>query len=157
MRLTVLWVAKTKESHIKKYYEYYEKLLRRHAKLKIVELPEGKFSKGASIAAERKKESVALCNAIPKDAEVWYLDVKGELLSTEEFSKDLEALDHEGQHLCLMIGGAYGVDDEILDGMIHKRLSISPMTMSHQLIRVVLFEQLYRALDYAKGGKYHHG
>jgi 23S rRNA (pseudouridine1915-N3)-methyltransferase len=115
--------------------QHYQKLLARHARVELVEV--------------REDEQVA--RRLPERAYVSLLDREGEELDSLAFSRFLEERRQSGQDLCFVVGGPYGLD---LDG-VH-RLSLGRVTLPHQLARVVLLEQLYRAHKILAGEPYHY-
>ncbi|MCB6365304.1 23S rRNA (pseudouridine(1915)-N(3))-methyltransferase RlmH [Intestinibacillus massiliensis] len=136
----------------------YEKRLSAYCKLEIAELPEQRLPQTPSageIAAALAKESAAICAKIPQGASVIALCVEGKTLSSEAFADKLGTMAAHGvSRLCLLIGGSCGLD-EALKQDAALRLSMSPMTFPHHLARVMVLEQLYRALNILAGGKYH--
>jgi 23S rRNA (pseudouridine1915-N3)-methyltransferase len=116
--------------------QHYQKLLARHARLELVEVREDE-------AVERR---------LPDRAFTSLLAVEGRAYDSESFARFLEERRQSGRDVCFVIGGPYGLD---LDGVDH-RLSLGPLTLPHQLARVVLLEQLYRAHKILAGEPYHH-
>ncbi len=116
--------------------EHYAKLLRRHARLELVEVREDE-------AVERR---------LPDRAYVALLAVDGRQIDSAGLSRFLEERRQSGRDLCFVVGGAYGLELERAE----HRLSLGPMTLPHQLARVVLLEQLYRAHKILAGEPYHH-
>lgn len=117
---------------------HYEKLLGRHCRLELVEL----------------RDADRLGGRVPGRAFVSLLDDEGESFDSVGFSRFLEKRRMSGQDLCFVVGGAYGGAGGI---EADHRLSLGPMTLPHQLARVVLLEQLYRAHSILAGEPYHHG
>jgi 23S rRNA (pseudouridine1915-N3)-methyltransferase len=116
--------------------QHYQKLLARHARLEVIEL--------------REDEQVA--RRLPERAFVSLLDRAGDALDSEAFAAFLEQRRHNGRDLCFVVGGPKGLDLDAPD----RRLSLGPMTLPHQLARVVLLEQLYRAHKILAGEPYHY-
>jgi 23S rRNA (pseudouridine1915-N3)-methyltransferase len=116
--------------------EHYAKLLKRHARLELVEVREDE-------AVERR---------LPDRAYVSLLAVDGRQVDSDGLSRFLEERRQSGRDLCFVVGGAYGLELERAE----HRLSLGPMTLPHQLARVVLLEQLYRAHKILAGEPYHH-
>jgi 23S rRNA (pseudouridine1915-N3)-methyltransferase len=116
--------------------QHYQKLLARHVRLELIEV--------------REDEQVA--RRLPERAYVSLLDSAGEQMSSVQFSRFLEERRQSGRDLCLVVGGPFGLT---LDGVEH-RLSLGPMTLPHQLARVVLLEQLYRGHKIIAGEPYHY-
>ena len=136
----------------------YEKRLSAYCRLEIVELPEQRLPQSASageIAQAIEKEAALIEDRLPAGAAVVALCVEGKLLSSEELAGYLERLTVSGtSRLCLLIGGSHGLAERV-KRRAALRLSMSAMTFPHHLARVMVLEQLYRALNIAAGGKYH--
>ena len=135
MRYTVLAVGRLRPP-FSDDVAHYEKLLRRQARVEIVEV----------------REDEALARRIPERAFVVLLDAGGRQLSSEAFATFLEERRQGGRDVCFVLGGPYGTALEHHDQL----LSLGPMTLPHQLARVVLLEQLFRAHKILAGEPYHH-
>ena len=135
MKLTILAVGRLRPPYADDV-AHYLKMLRRYASVDVVELREG--------------EDVA--RRIPDRAFVVLLDAGGGQMTSEDFAAWLEARRHEGRPVCFVIGGAFGIALPSAD----LTLSLGRMTLPHQLARVVLVEQLYRAHRILAGEPYHH-
>jgi 23S rRNA (pseudouridine1915-N3)-methyltransferase len=116
--------------------QHYQKLLGRHARLQSIEV--------------REEERAA--RRLPERAFVCLLDREGEAMDSVAFSRFIEDRRQEGRDLCFVIGGPFGLELERCD----QRLSLGPITLPHQLARVVLLEQLYRAHKIIAGEPYHY-
>jgi 23S rRNA (pseudouridine1915-N3)-methyltransferase len=123
---------------------HYERLLRRHVRLETIELPE----------TDPELEGNAILKRISKDAYVCVLDREGRAASSESLAALLEERRAGGRDVCFVIGGPFGHD--VKDGHVDHRLSLGAMTLPHQLARVVLLEQLYRAHKILAGEPYHY-
>ena len=136
----------------------YVKRLGAYCKLEIVELPEQRLSQTPSEGETRQaldKEAALIAEKIPQGAAVIALCVEGKEMSSEQLADYLGRLTVSGtSRLCLVIGGSCGLSDKV-KARAALRLSMSPMTFPHHLARVMVLEQLYRALNIAAGGKYH--
>lgn len=136
----------------------YEKRLRAYCKLDIVELPEQRLPQSPSageIAAALEKEAALIEDKIPQGAAVCAMCIEGKQMASEALADWLDRLAVEGtSKLCFVIGGSCGLSDRIKQ-RASLRLSMSPMTFPHHLARVMVLEQVYRALNLAAGGKYH--
>lgn len=154
-KVLLLVVGDTKDGHIaalekdlltrcKKYFQ-----VERQVVTSSPFLSEDQIAKG--VTEETARLVAALKNA-PRP--VIYLDVVGKMQSTPEFAKSLQELKDSGQGVTFVIGGAYGTDVAALAP--DRRLSMSPMTTTHELIRVLFLEQLYRAGSINAGSRYHH-
>lgn len=158
MRITVVCVGKIKERFFSDAIKEYEKRLSRYCKLSVTEVPDGKTPDGASEALEeqiKKKEGERILKAIPEGAYVIALAIEGKQLSSEELAECVERLGVGGtSHIVFIIGGSLGLAKEVLQRADYL-LSFSRMTFPHQLMRVVLLEQLYRAYRIINGEPYH--
>ena len=158
MKITVLCVGKVKEKYFTGAIEEYAKRLSRYCKLEIVEVADEKTPDGASEALEeqiKQKEAERLMKCIPDDAYVCVLAILGKQLTSEELSEKINELGVRGtSHIVFVIGGSLGLAEGV-----NKRadflLSFSKMTFPHQMARVVLCEQIYRAFEISTNGKYH--
>lgn len=158
MKITLITVGKLKEKYLRDAAAEYEKRLRRYCKLELIEVADDKTPDGASETVEnqiRQKEGERIAKHLPKDAYVIALAIEGKMLSSEEFSEKIASLGLSGSsHLVFVIGGSLGLSPEILKGADY-RLSFSKMTFPHQLMRVVLLEQIYRAYRIISNEPYH--
>ena len=136
----------------------YAKRLGAYCKLEIIELPEQRLPQEPSageIAQALDREAALIEAKIPQGAAVVALCVEGKPVSSEQFADYLGKLTVSGtSRVCLLIGGSCGMAERIKQRAA-LRLSMSPMTFPHHLARVMVLEQLYRALNIAAGGKYH--
>lgn len=158
MKVTVVCVGKIKEKFFTEALGEYEKRLSRYLKLSIVELADEKTPDGAPEALEeqiKKKEGERILKAIPEGAFVIALAIEGKQLSSEALADYVEKLGVRGiGHIVFVIGGSLGLSKEVLiraDAL----LSFSKMTFPHQLMRVILLEQIYRAYRIINGEPYH--
>ena len=158
MKITVVCVGKIKEGFYRDAIAEYLKRLSKFAKTEIVEVADEKTTDGASEKAEeqiRQTEGTRILKAVPDDAFVCLLAIKGKELTSEELSEMISDLKVKGtSHICFIIGGSLGTSKEIYDRADYK-LSFSKMTFPHQLMRVVLLEQIYRRFKIAAGEPYH--
>ncbi len=154
-KVTFLQVGKSTPSFIKDGEEHFSTMLKKYCALQVITVPEGDFSSQQKILAEKKKETERLIKALPKDALIVYLDVEGKMMDTLQFAKHIQTWQEEGRKVCFVIGGAYGVSQEFMEH-VDVKISFSPMTTSHQMIRLFFLEQLYRAFSVVKGSAYHH-
>lgn len=158
MRISVLTVGKVKEKFYTQAIEEFTKRLGRYCKLEIIEVADEKTPDGAGAAIEAmilEKEGARLDKYIRADAYVIALAIEGKMLTSEELAHKIETLGVGGEsHIQFIIGGSLGLAPEIL-----KRadflLSFSKMTFPHQLMRVILLEQIYRSYKIIKKEPYH--
>ena len=158
MKITILTVGKIKEIYLKDAIAEYAKRLSRYCKLEIVEVADEKTIENASQVLEtqiRDKEAERLMKYIREDAYVITLEIKGKQLTSEELSEKINQLGIQGKsHIIFVIGGSIGLGDEILKRSDYA-LSFSKMTFPHQLMRVILLEQIYRSYRIINGEPYH--
>lgn len=153
--ITILAIGKIKAKYFQAAAEEYAKRLKSYVKLEIVELEAESFSEdeGSKIKA-KKKEGERILKFLKKhnNAEVIILDEKGKEFSSEKFAKFLDSID---RHIVIIVGGSLGWDEEIKKQPF-MRLSLSQMTYPHELARVVLLEQIFRAVAILKNKEYHY-
>ena len=158
MKITLFTVGKIKEKYLKDAVAEYSKRLNRYCKLEIVEVADEKTLDGASEAVEnqiRQKEGERISKYLREDAYVIALAIDGEMLSSEKFSEKIGRLGISGvSHIIFVIGGSIGLDNELLK-RADCRLSFSRMTFPHQLMRVILLEQIYRGYRILSNEPYH--
>lgn len=158
MKITIVTVRKIKEKYLKDAISEYSKRLSRYCKLEIVETADEKTPDGASELVEmqiRRKEGERIEKYLREDAYVIALAIDGKMLSSEEFSEKIGSLGVNGvSHIIFIIGGSIGLDDQILKRADYK-LSFSKMTFPHQLMRVILLEQIYRGYRILNHEPYH--
>lgn len=158
MKITLLTVGKIKEKYLRDGIAEYAKRLGRYCKLEIVEVQDEKTPDGASFAQEQQikaLEGERLLRCIKDTDYVTALAIDGKMLDSVELSENLERLFVQGKSsLVFVIGGSLGLSDEVLR-RVDYRLSFSKMTFPHQLMRMILLEQLYRSFRISKGEPYH--
>ena len=135
----------------------YQKRLNGFISTHIIALPAPRRSKNttsADIQKHKTSEGQAILNV--KKGKLWVLDVKGKSLSTEGLAQKLQNVMSDGQDISLVIGGADGLSDEVLT-QADFRWSLSDLTLPHPLVRVILLEQLYRAMSILHNHPYHRG
>ena len=158
MKITVIAVGKIKEKFFSEAIAEYQKRLSRYCKLEIVQVADEKTpDKASDLQNEQieKKEGERIFAHIKDGAYVIALAINGKMLSSEQLSAELERLGNQGQsQIVMIIGGSLGLSKEVLDRADYK-LSFSPMTFPHQLMRVVLLEQVYRGFKIMAGEPYH--
>lgn len=148
MKITVISVGKIKEKYLKEAIAEYTKRLSRYCRLEIIETPDEKTPDHAHSALEdtiRSKEAEKIVKHIREDAYIITLEIDGEQLSSEKLAEKIETLGIQGQSsVIFIIGGSIGLGEEVLCKSDF-RLSFSKMTFPHQLMRVILLEQIYRS------------
>ena len=158
MKITVITVGKIKEKYLKDAIAEYSKRLSKYCKLEIVEVADEKTPDNASDVVEdaiRAKEAERILKHVKDDAFVITLEINGKELSSEELADKIEKLGVQGtSHITFIIGGSIGLGQEVLQKS-NFALSFSKMTFPHQLMRVVLLEQIYRSYRIINGEPYH--
>ena len=157
MNVTVIAVGKLKESFLRDGCAEYVKRLGAYAKVNIIEINEERCSDNPSdseIQNVIKKEGERILKKIPKGAVVIPLCIEGKEYDSRDFSSMLESIALNSSHICFVIGGSFGLDAEV-KAMGKVKLSFGKMTLPHQLARMVLLEQVYRAFSISNNSKYH--
>ena len=158
MNIDLICVGKLKEKYLKDAISEYTMRLSKYCKLEIIEISDEKCPEDMSQAEELKiklKEGQSILRYVKEDSYVIALEIKGEQLSSEKFAGLINKLGIQGQsNITFVIGGSIGLSDELLK-RANYLLSFSPMTFPHQLMRVVLLEQVYRAFRIIRGEPYH--
>ena len=158
MKITILCVGKVKEKFYRDAISEFTKRLSRYCKMEIVEVADEKTVEDASeteIRLVKDKEGERLLKNIKDDAFVVCLCIDGKQLSSEALSEKIETLGIQGtSHIIFIIGGSLGLSDDVIKRANFK-LSFSPMTFPHQLMRVILLEQIYRAFRIMNHEPYH--
>ena len=157
LAIQIICVGKLKETYLKEAISEYSKRLSKHIKLDILELPDEKIPDKINnniMDLVKNKECNNILNHLKKDSYIIALDLKGKQFSSEEFSKNLEEISMENSHITFIIGGSLGLTDELLN-KCNQKICFSKMTFPHQLIRVFLLEQIFRAFKISNGETYH--
>ncbi len=157
MTVTIVCVGKLKEKFFRDAISEYEKRLSRFCKLKIIELSDEKIPDNAKEAEEKlilEREGKRILSAIDKNTPIIAMCVEGKLFSSEELSEKIESLQMAGGRVAFVIGGSLGLSDEVKSCAISK-ISFGRITLPHQLMRVVLAEQIYRAFKIINNENYH--
>lgn len=158
MKISVITVGKIKEKYLRDAIAEYSKRLSRYCKLEIVEVADEKTPDQASEAVEdaiRAKEGERILKYIRDDMYVITLEINGKMLTSEQFADKIESLGVQGKSsIAFVIGGSIGLGKEVLKRSDFA-LSFSKMTFPHQLMRVVLLEQVYRGYRIINGEPYH--
>ena len=158
MKIRIIAVGKLKEKYLREGVAEYEKRLAPFASVELRETREEYMAENPSEAQRQQtlaKEGERLLRLVPEKSFLIVLDVKGKLLSSEALAKELASRALQGQSdLTFLIGGAFGLSPAVRD-RADLRISFSPMTFTHQMVRLLLYEQIYRAFKINRGEKYH--
>ena len=158
MRFYVVSIGKLKDAYLRDGVAEYVKRMRPYGGITITELNESKIGDKPSDADRKQvvvEEGERLLKAVPKNAYTVLLDVYGKTMSSEELAKTIAKLEVDGiSDMAFIVGGAFGVSDELRKSVNYK-LSFSPMTFTHQMVRLLLVEQIYRASKINRNEPYH--
>lgn len=158
MNITIVSVGKIKEKYLADAIKEYSKRLSRYCKLDIIELPDEQTPDKGGEALElqiKQKEGQKILKSIREDTYVIALAIEGKKLTSEAFAQKLDTLGIQGNsHIVFVIGGSLGLAPEVLQRADFK-LSFSDMTFPHQLMRVILLEQIYRCYRIIHREPYH--
>ena len=158
MNIQIISVGKLKEKYLKLGIDEYTKRLSSYAKIDLVEVPDEKAPENLSDAdmeIVKKKEGERILSKIGADTYVIALAIDGKMKSSEQLASDLESLMTYGKSkIAFVIGGSLGLHEEVMK-RADEKLSFGKMTLPHQLMKLVLVEQIYRAFRIIKGAPYH--
>lgn len=158
MKITLITVGKIKEKYLKDAIAEYSKRLSKYCKLEIVEVADEKTPDHASKTVEdtiRNKEGERILKNIRDDMYVITLEIAGKMLTSEELADKIDTLGIQGESsIAFVIGGSIGLGKEVLERSDYA-LSFSKLTFPHQLMRVILLEQIYRSYRIINGEPYH--
>lgn len=158
MKITLLTVGKIKEKYLKDAIAEYSKRLSKYCKLEIIEVADEKNPDNASEVVEnviRDKEGERLLKYVKDDTFVITLEIKGKMMTSEELAEKIDTLGIRGvSHIMFIIGGSIGLGEDVIKRSDFA-LSFSKMTFPHQLMRVILLEQIYRSYRIISGEPYH--
>lgn len=158
MKITLVTVGKIKEKYLEQAIAEYSKRLARYCKLEILQVADEKTPEGASAAVEeqiKEKEGERILSQIRDGSFVIALAIEGKMMSSEELAQKMDRLAVEGtSQITFIIGGSLGLSRKVLE-RADFLLSFSKMTFPHQLMRVILLEQIYRSYRIITGQPYH--
>lgn len=158
MNINIIVVGRIKESYVNRGIADFADRLKHYCDLNIIEVKSKKAPGNpgaAQIEQVKKKEGKRILEKIPKRDYVIALSVKGKPMTSEGLAKSLQNLQNRGKsNVSFLIGGAFGLSDEVMESADYT-LSLSHMTFTHQMIRLILLEQIYRAFKIMKGEPYH--
>lgn len=157
LTINILCIGKIKENFFKDAINEYSKRLSKYCKLNILELPDEKIPDKTNSSIEneiKSKECNNIIDHLKKDSYIICLDLKGKELTSEQFSKNIENISMQSSQITFVIGGSLGLTEKILN-LSNQKICFSKMTYPHQLIRIFLLEQIYRAFKISNGETYH--
>ena len=157
MKITFLVTGKNKDKYLIEGINEYIKRMKKYISFEFKEIPGVKSTKKYSKEEIKQREGETLLKQIPENAYLILLDERGKQMSSENFSMWLKkSMIQSTQHLFFVVGGAYGFSETVYKAASAK-LSLSSMTFSHQVIRLMFMEQIYRAFTIIHGEPYHNG
>ena len=158
MKITIVCAGKIKEKYLSAGIAEFLKRLKHYAQVEIREIHEEKMPEAPSPAEKEQtlaREGEKLLKLVPEGSYLYVLDVYGKLKSSEQLAKEIADLGLRGRSsITFLIGGAFGLSEEVR-ARADERISSSPMTFTHQMVRLLLVEQIYRAFKINRGEKYH--
>lgn len=158
MNINIITVGKLKEKYLKEAVSEYSKRLSKYCRLDIIEVSDEKAPENMSQAEEesvKDKEGQAVLKYVKSDTYVIALIIEGKMLTSEAFADFINELGIKGKsNIAFIVGGSLGLSGEVIKRADFE-LSFSPMTFPHQLMRVILMEQIYRGYRIIKGEPYH--
>ena len=155
MKITIIFTNKTNDSRLESLIEDYKQRLKHYVPFEIIVVPDIKNAKSLSEEQLKTAEGEAILRHVTPAMEVVLLDEHGKEFRSIEFADWLQKKMASGKDLTLIIGGAYGFSEAVY-ARANNKVSLSQMTFSHQMIRVMAIEQLYRAMTILRNEPYHH-
>lgn len=155
MRISLLCIGKTDDKEINSLIKYYLTRLPKHWNFEITEIPDVRNAKNLTPELLKKEEAKLFFNQIDKTDIIVLLDENGKQCTSREFAQKIDAwMNSSVKKIHILIGGAYGFSDEIYS-RANEKMSLSKMTFTHQMIRLFIVEQFYRADQILQGKPYH--
>ena len=155
MTTTLLFVGKTTDAHIEALCQEYLKRLTHYLPVKVQVIPELRNTKAMTPEQQKQAEGELILRAVPQSAELILLDEHGSEYRSIEFAQQIQKKMSSGRDIFFAIGGPYGFSEAVY-GRADTKLSLSKMTFSHQIVRAIFAEQLYRAFTILRNEPYHH-
>lgn len=155
MKIVLIIIGKTVNKSIIELFDDYAQRIKHYLPFECLTVPLPKKSTGAVSPLQRDEESVQILKLLKPDDHIVLLDDKGQEFTSVQFATWIEKKQHNTKRLVFIIGGAYGFSQPVYD-RANELLSFSRMTFSHQIIRAMFAEQLYRAMTILRGEPYHH-
>ena len=156
MKINIITIGKTSEKYLESGISLYLNRLKHYCQLEFIEIPDLKNAKSMDFEQIKNAEGELILKKIEVGSRTILLDDKGKEFNSVEFAKYIEKVQVSGvKAVNFVIGGPYGFSEKVY-AIANDKLSLSKMTFSHQIIRVIFFEQLYRAYTILKNEPYHH-
>lgn len=155
MRINILCIGKTDDREIKNLFSYYKARLPKHWNFEMIEIPDVKNARNLSPDLLKKEEAKLFQNYFENSDLVILLDEKGKQYTSREFAQKMDSwMNSSVKKINFLIGGAYGFSDEIYQ-RANEKIALSKMTFTHQMVRLFMVEQFYRADQILQGKPYH--
>jgi len=155
MKITLLQVGKTKFKYLSEGINDYHRRIRHYVNFDEVTIPDLKSTKNLSPAEISKKEGEQILKMLERQSYLVLLDERGKQTDSVELAEFIRKNMNSGREIVCVIGGSYGFSQEVYQ-RANESISLSRMTFSHQLVRLIFAEQLYRAMTIIRGEPYHH-
>ena len=155
MKITLLVVGKTTDTHIETLIQEYQKRLTHYLTFALQVIPELKNSKALTSEQQKQAEGEMILKAVTSSADLILLDEHGKEYRSIEFADYVQKRMSSGRDVVFVVGGPYGFSEAVYQ-RANGKISLSKMTFSHQMVRLFFVEQLYRAMTILKGEPYHH-
>lgn len=155
MKITLLVVGKTTDTHIETLIQEYQKRLTHYLTFALQVIPELKNTKALTSEQQKQAEGEMILKAVTSSADLILLDEHGKEFRSIEFADYVQKRMSSGRDVVFVIGGPYGFSEAVYQ-RANGKISLSKMTFSHQMVRLFFVEQLYRAMTILKGEPYHH-
>ncbi|MDR0872005.1 MAG: 23S rRNA (pseudouridine(1915)-N(3))-methyltransferase RlmH [Prevotellaceae bacterium] len=154
-KIALITVGKTTQKYVEEAVNEYLKRLKFYVPFELIVIPELKDTKNIPVPLQKEKEGELILKKIEDNDDVILLDEKGREFTSTDFSAFVEKRLLAGKRIVFVIGGPFGFSPDIY-ARANAKISLSQMTFSHQIIRIIFAEQLYRAFTILKGENYHH-
>ena len=155
MKLTLLLVGKTTSNELDKLIDGYRQRLTHYIPFDIVVIPELKNTKSLTREQQKEQEGQLILKAVPASADLVLLDERGQEFRSVEFAAYMQKKMSTGRDIVFAVGGPYGFSEAVYK-RANGQISLSRLTFSHQMIRLLFIEQVYRACTIIRGEPYHH-
>jgi 23S rRNA (pseudouridine1915-N3)-methyltransferase len=155
MKITLLVVGKTTDTHIEKLIQEYQKRLVHYVPFALAVIPELKNTKSLTSQQQKQVEGELILKYITPSTEMILLDERGSEFRSIEFADFLQKKMSSGRDVVFVVGGPYGFSENVYQ-RANAKISLSKMTFSHQMVRLFFVEQIYRAMTILRSEPYHH-
>jgi 23S rRNA (pseudouridine1915-N3)-methyltransferase len=155
MKITLLVVGKTTDTHIQALVQEYQKRLLHYVPFALTVIPELKNTKSLTVEQQKQEEGELILRNVTASMDMILLDERGKEYRSIEFADYIQKKMSSGRDLVFVVGGPYGFSEAVYK-RANGKISLSKMTFSHQMIRLFFVEQIYRAMTILRGEPYHH-